>query len=73
VTIQFIEKEPFYLLTIADNGVGISTDFQQATSVTSLGMTLMKGLCKEIGAEFNIKADKGTIVTIKFSGKNLEH
>jgi hypothetical protein len=33
----------------------------------------MKGLCKEIGAEFDIKADKGTIITVKFSGKNLEH
>jgi len=73
VTLQLIKKESFYLLTIADNGIGISTDFQQATPVTSLGMTLMKGLCKEIGAEFQIKADKGTNITIKFSGKNLEH
>ena len=73
VTLQLIKKESFYLLTIADNGIGISADFQQATPVTSLGMTLMKGLCKEIGAEFHIKADKGTNITIKFSGKNLEH
>jgi two-component system, sensor histidine kinase PdtaS len=73
VTLQFIKKESFYLLTIADNGIGISADFQQATPVTSLGMTLMKGLCKEIGAEFHIKADKGTIITIKFNGRNLEH
>ena len=73
VTLQLIKKESFYLLTIADNGIGISTDFQQATPVTSLGMTLMKGLCKEIGAEFQIKADKGTNITIKFSGKNLVH
>ena len=73
VTLQLIKKESFYLLTIADNGIGISTDFQQATPVTSLGMTLMKGLCKEIGAEFHIKADKGTIIAIKFSGKNLDH
>ena len=73
VTLQLIKKESFYLLTIADNGIGISKDFQQATPVTSLGMTLMKGLCKEIGAEFHIKADKGTIIAIKFSGKNLDH
>ena len=73
VTLQLIKKESFYLLTIADNGIGISTDFQKATPVTSLGMTLMKGLCKEISAEFQIKADKGTNITIKFSGKNLVH
>ena len=73
ITIAFVKKGLYCFLTIADNGIGFSTNLPQNEPATSLGMTLMKGLCKEIKAEFNIENNGGTIITMKFSGENLKH
>jgi two-component sensor histidine kinase len=73
ITIAFVNKGLYCFLTIADNGIGFLTNLPQNEPATSLGMTLMKGLCKEIKAEFNIENNGGTIITMKFSGENLKH
>jgi two-component sensor histidine kinase len=73
ITIAFVNKGLYCFLTIADNGIGFLTNLPQNEPATSLGMTLMKGLCKEIKAEFNIENNGGTIIAMKFSGENLKH
>ena len=50
------------LLTVADNGIGFNT-----AKPDSMGMNLMKGLSKEIGASFTIHGDKGTRIEIGFT------
>jgi two-component sensor histidine kinase len=55
-----------YLLEIADDGIGLPLDFNINKRISSLGMTLMKGLSKEIGAQFTITSNKGTSITILF-------
>jgi len=70
ITIAFVNKGASCFLTIADNGIGFSTNLPQKP-VASLGMTLMKGLCKEIKAAFNIENNGGTIITVIFSIEDL--
>jgi two-component sensor histidine kinase len=52
------------LLTIKDNGKGLPTDFNPALS-ESLGINLMQGLSNQINAEFSIRNENGTLITLK--------
>ncbi|MVM41707.1 tetratricopeptide repeat protein [Spirosoma sp. HMF3257] len=54
-----------YLLTIADNGIGLpaTMDSQQHDS---LGLSLMRGLSDDIDGHFAIANDKGTRITMRF-------
>jgi two-component system, sensor histidine kinase PdtaS len=59
----------FCELRIADNGIGLSPDFQGGYS-NSLGLKLIRGLTEEIGGSLNIEKNNGTIVTIRFIKTN---
>jgi two-component sensor histidine kinase len=55
-----------FTLTIADNGIGLGPDFNKNRS-GSLGLTLIRGLCDDIGGRLNIGGDGGTVISIDFS------
>jgi two-component sensor histidine kinase len=54
-----------FLLVIKDNGKGLPEGFRVNRS-DSMGMNLMRGLCEEIGAKFNIYNKHGTCIDISF-------
>ncbi|CAN5633797.1 hypothetical protein BH11BAC3_BH11BAC3_30680 [soil metagenome] len=57
--------EDTLLLSIADNGAGMAeaVDF---SNHSSMGINLMKGLSKDIGGQFLMERQQGTIITISF-------
>ena len=71
VTISMISIDAKHILTIADNGVGLPGNFNE-TKTNSLGIKLMKGLCKEIDGSFNIMSNEGTIISIIFNANALQ-
>ena len=66
IIIKLIEISGSYLLKIEDNGVGLPKNFNVNDRTKSLGMSLISGLTKEIGGQFNIVGDNGTCVSILF-------
>ena len=54
---------------VADNGTGMPA---QAASSGSLGMQLVHGLCRQLGATLDIVSDQGTTVTIRVPANRLE-
>jgi len=56
------------LLTIADNGRGLPTDFDSRTGA-SMGMELLQGLTDDLGGSFNIETDNGTRIKVFFDYK----
>ena len=55
-----------FALTISDNGVGIPANLD-IEALDSLGLQLVMSLIDQIDAELEIKRDKGTEFTIKFT------
>lgn len=55
----------FFLLTISDNGIGLADDFD-IYQVNSFGLTLIVGLCQDLGADFKVISDGGTTIQIAF-------
>lgn len=55
----------FFLLTIADNGIGLATDFD-IYQADSFGLTLILGLCQDLGADCKVTSDGGTSIQIAF-------
>jgi two-component sensor histidine kinase len=54
-----------YLVSIADNGIGLPADFDLEKS-SSMGMSLMAGLSEDIYGSFSIKNNNGTEINILF-------
>ena len=69
IRVAFSQQETNYNLTIADNGIGLPEGFSDQIKIDSLGMTLIKGLCKEIGASFHINGKDGTTIDISFKAE----
>ena len=55
-----------FLLRIEDNGRGLPKNFDVNDRSKSLGMSLISGLTKEIGGQFDISGVQGTCVSIQF-------
>jgi two-component system, sensor histidine kinase PdtaS len=55
----------FFLLTISDNGIGLAADFD-IYQVDSFGLTLILGLCQDLGADFKVSSGGGTSIQIAF-------
>ncbi len=53
------EDENKILLKVSDNGVGLPEDFEDLGK-TSLGLTLIKTLCRQIDAEMSVIGSQGT-------------
>jgi two-component sensor histidine kinase len=56
-------SENHYLLSIADDGIGIPNDFKKTGS---LGMSLIKGLSEDLDGNFSMENKNGTIIRISF-------
>jgi two-component system, sensor histidine kinase PdtaS len=66
ITISLASMSPHhYLLTIADNGVGMP-DGSKNKKAGSLGMSLMGGLAEDLDGSFEIDTNNGTSVKISF-------
>ena len=58
-------KEYEYLLVIADNGVGLPRDFNIDAN-NSMGITLIKGLCRQLNGTLEIQNQDGLTLKIVF-------
>ncbi|WP_224994663.1 histidine kinase dimerization/phosphoacceptor domain -containing protein [Cesiribacter sp. SM1] len=58
--------EENYLLTIADDGMGLDKDFDPVQSNT-LGMSLMRGLSRQLGGSFDIQSSTGVRISLIFA------
>jgi len=66
ISISFCPTGPRHLeLVIKDNGAGLPPGFD-GSKAGSMGMNLMYGLCREIGASISITSHPGTQITIGF-------
>ena len=54
-----------YELIISDNGIGLPVGFD-FTKIKTLGMSLMRGLSKQLGGTFNLKTQNGLELFITF-------
>ncbi|WP_162996335.1 histidine kinase dimerization/phosphoacceptor domain -containing protein [Mucilaginibacter celer] len=61
-----ISDHDTYVLTVKDDGPGIATDGDITKSKT-LGMSLIRGLSKQVGGTFKIETDNGVKVIIEFT------
>ncbi len=66
IYVTFVKNEDQYnQLTIADNGPGLSPDFD-IDKVDSLGMNLLRGLTKQLGGSLEISSEQGCTINIIF-------
>jgi two-component sensor histidine kinase len=66
VSIHLRHSDPLgCLLTIADDGIGLPPDFDLSRS-RSLGMTLMKGLSKQLDGSLKIESADGLTIQVYF-------
>jgi two-component sensor histidine kinase len=61
ITIKLKQEQDQLHLTIADNGNGVSDDFN-VDGLSSMGMNLMKGLSRQLGASFDLKNEGGLCI-----------
>jgi two-component sensor histidine kinase len=61
-------EEDNYALIIADDGVGLPPDFD-INKYNSLGMSLMKGLSKQLNGNFELKDANGLAIYITFANE----
>ncbi|RIV19481.1 tetratricopeptide repeat protein [Fibrisoma montanum] len=60
------EEGPAYQLTIADDGIGLPAGFDVTRSKT-LGMTMIRGLSRQIKARLDITQDTGIMIALRFN------
>jgi two-component sensor histidine kinase len=66
IDISFKErKSNHFALTVADNGIGLSPDFN-IQNINSFGLTLIQGLSEDLNGEFKIDSKGGTTIWISF-------
>jgi two-component sensor histidine kinase len=53
------------LLTLADNGKGLAADFDIENTAT-LGMEMIKALCKQLNGNFQVTSKNGVLMSITF-------
>jgi two-component sensor histidine kinase len=63
-------KANLVLMEVSDDGKGINPHFE-LRNADSMGMEMMKGLSKQIGASLQIKNNNGTILTVEYPLKNI--
>jgi two-component sensor histidine kinase len=69
VTLEKI-KESYYLLTIADNGIGFDAGVISERK-NSFGMSLIKGLSDDLEGKLSIENQNGTVIKIQFLAEFL--
>lgn len=69
IALQWVGKENL-LLTVADDGKGLPVEFD-IDKTTSLGMELMKALCKQLSGTFEMRNKPGLTVMIDFKVEKI--
>lgn len=64
INITMQENKKHYELQLADNGKGLPTNFNQQTDV-NFGLRIIKLLCNQIDATFNLESNNGVQLTIQ--------
>jgi two-component sensor histidine kinase len=62
----------YHYLAIKDNGAGLPNHLD-ISAIDSMGMSLMKGLSKQLGGVFNLNYDGGVTISIKFKVENFTY
>lgn len=62
VDVRLVEDGPDLVLTVRDSGPGIDIDGGGASS----GMTLVRGLCRQIGGTFEVSGSDGMCCMVRF-------
>lgn len=70
IELKPISKSEYYL-KVADDGVGISKEFNPNKSAT-LGLQLVSMLTKQLAGEISVKREKGTEIAISFKEANYK-
>ncbi len=65
IAISLHQKDRQVVLSVQDNGVGLPDDFD-IKNQSSLGMTLINTLVKQLGGTLEITSDNGAIFTVTF-------
>lgn len=68
IWIDFMQQEGTYRMVIRDNGNGLPTDYKPELA-TSLGMTLIHGLVRQLGSTLDIDTNGGTQLSFEFGGE----
>ncbi|QEM14257.1 hypothetical protein DEO27_030990 [Mucilaginibacter rubeus] len=63
INIQLNQQHELLRLKIADNGNGLPVDFD-LDGLSSMGMNLMKGLSRQLGARFDLKNEGGLCIEL---------
>lgn len=69
ISLQELE-ENCYEMKIHDNGIGLAYDADISKSKT-LGMSLMRGLAKQLSGTFSVKNDNGIAIVVGFNNLSL--
>ena len=70
IDITVTQKNDDVLFTIRDNGKGIPDNILNDTDQSSLGLTIVKTLIRQLEGTFNIKNDEGAFAEFQFKRKN---
>lgn len=68
IWIDFMQQEGTYRMVIRDNGNGLPVDYKPEQA-TSLGMTLIHGLVRQLGSVLDIDTSSGTQLSFEFGGE----
>lgn len=68
IWIEFMQHEGTYRMVIRDNGIGLPEGYKPEMA-TSLGMTLIHGLVKQLGSTLDIDTSNGTRLSFEFGGE----
>jgi two-component sensor histidine kinase len=70
IRISFLEENGSYLLSVADDGVGICQELERKDADT-LGMWLVEVLAEQLGGRLAVKTEEGTAFTVSFPTKTV--
>lgn len=65
ISIAVSQADEDILVNIADNGVGMTVN-DDTSRADSLGLKLIRGLCRDLNAAFDIKNENGVHINIRF-------
>lgn len=65
IKVRMKSKKDYYVLSIQDNGIGMKENYFKKVS-PSMGMTLIKGLSKQLNGSLKIDHHNGTFIQVQF-------
>lgn len=69
VSLRHIADKNLYILSIRDDGQGLPLGFDHKQD--SFGLSLMQGLCEQLGGSFHLESHLGVTIEITFAGSKV--